>query len=160
MLGNGDIEKEEAAAKAAATEAEEVNVQKKGDSVSIRSSKEGSQMYVIRNAPKNDYIHFKFEMQFGEEADSPFECYLDAYDPENQSEGATVLIESSKLRDPDENTLKILKHAKIVITDKEYDMKEMMTALKSEIRKEGTDWRSCALTRFIILKEDGDMAKL
>ena len=89
----------------------------------------------MRKEAPTDLFNFKFEMQFGESDGQYFEGSLLTSDPINNSNSIFV-IESAKLAKLEFDTLLILKHARIVITDNGVDFNELMKMLKVEIQKD------------------------
>ena len=98
-------------------------------------------------------------MQFGKGEESYFEGALVDSDPTNNV-NSIFLVEPAKLMNPSQATLLILKHAKIVITDKTVKFDDMMKALKKEIRKDKNKWQACTETLFMTLAGDEDFSKL
>ena len=130
-----------------------------GNKVFVFTSKDASQMYVMRSEAPTDIFHFNFETQFGESEGQYFEGSLVASDPVN-NENSIFVIESEKLAKPDNQTLLILKYARIVITDNAVAFDNLMKQLKVEIQKDEDNWRECANTRFMVLSNPEDVEKL
>lgn len=130
-----------------------------GNKVFVFTSHDATQLYVMRKETPADLFHFKFEMQFGESDGAYFEGSLLSSDPINNSNGIFV-VESEKLAKLEFETLLILKHARIVITDSGVNFNELMKLLKVEIQKDEDQWRACTHVRFMILADAEDVSKL
>ena len=104
---------------------------------SLFSSDDGCQIYVMRKGSEapEDMYHFKAKMQFGPEEGKYFEGSIcgDSSNPESNQNGI-FLLPSSKLQEPNKNTMQVLKYASIVITDSGCNFDEFMQTMKGRIR--------------------------
>jgi len=102
---------------------------------------------------------FKTQTTFGLDNDKRIEGAIVTSDPSNNSNGI-FLLPSSRLEEPTEPTMQILKAAKTIITDNRIDFDKFMRTLKAKILQDVDRWRQCSQTLFIVLRSADDLKKI
>ena len=104
-------------------------------------------------------FYFQSQMQFGHQEDKFFQGPLHQSKPENNQNGY-FLVPSSRLLEPTEPTMQIIKAASIIITDNALDVDKFLKSLKKKMLQDLDRWRNCSQTRFIILKGANDLKRI
>ena len=110
--------------------------------IEIFSSEDGAQFYAMRSESASNMFWFKTSLQFGANEGKLFSGPLVDSDPANNHD-AIFIVPSGKLQEPSEQTLQILKAAKVIITDATLNIDEFMKTLKSKIKSNVDRWRNC-----------------
>lgn len=110
--------------------------------IEIFSSEDGAQFYAMRSERASNMFWFKTSLQFGANEGKLFSGALVDSDPANNHD-AIFIVPSAKLQEPSEQTLQILKAAKVIITDAALNIDEFMKTLKSKIKSNVDRWRNC-----------------